>query len=219
MITFLIDKFDYDVIWRYRITMFIRSVVMLLLLSLFVFVFNNEWQEREPITGNYNDYITIDGMAVREDIRILEKSLKKLPEWLVKSHRENGGIITLRSEPFPNSDYTEYGEGNRVLGTFRPSNNYITLLNEKELIESTLFHEYGHYLDKLFSISESTEFQEIYQDEKADYYNYVEENTYHTSCESEYIAGAFSMYFTQEKKLKKSCPLTYEFIKKMIERN
>ncbi len=219
MIAYLIEEIELNIEWRYKINLLIRSAVTLSLLALLLFAFNSEWQEIKPITGTYNEYIIVQGTAVKDDIRILEKTLKKLPKWLVESHKENGGKINLRSEAFPESDYTEYGAESRVIGTFQMSNNCITILNEKELIESTLFHEYGHYVDKLFSISVSEDFEKTYQEEKENYFNFVEESNYHISCKSEYFAGAFTMYFMQGKKLKKYCPATYGLIEKIVERN
>jgi len=220
MIEYIIEKFDYDAEWRYKRAVFIRFCVSLLLLLLFLFSFNMEWQENRPITGYYNEYISVHGTAVQSDIRTLDKTLEILPEWLVESHRESGRIF-LQSEEFPPSDFTEVGEKYRTVGTFTGSNDRITILilENKDEMGETLIHEYGHYLDSLFLCTESTGFKGIYQEEKEKYFDKVEKSSYHISCASEYFAGAFTMYFTHKRALKKYCPYTYEYLKTMIERN
>ena len=89
MIAYLIEEIELNIEWRYKINLLIRSAVTLSLLALLLFAFNSEWQEIKPITGTYNEYIIVQGTAVKDDIRILEKTLKKLP----KRYNVSGDVL------------------------------------------------------------------------------------------------------------------------------
>lgn len=213
---YLLEELDCDLGWRIIKNKVIRFMVCVLLTLLFAYALREEWNENKPITGAYNDYVSIQGVVVQEDIRNLENALDKLPRWIVESHYENGGKVFLKSDEFPNSDYTELGDNERVLGTFNINTKNITILKDCDVIETTLFHEFGHYIDNLYSITETEEFKEIFVNERESYGTKVDENAYHISCEREYFAGAFSLYIVGEKKLKKYCPDTYELINNVV---
>ena len=85
-------------------------------------------------------------------------------------------------------------------------------------MERTVYHEYGHFLDSIYSITESENFRQIFSEEKQIYFEKVEEREYIISCENEYFAGAFAEYILNGKRLKKYCPKTYDIINFFAER-
>lgn len=211
-----LEELECDLGWRILKRSAVRFVVCVYLIWLLIFSFKAEWNEHRPITGEYNDYVSIQGVVVQEDIRNFENALDKLPEWIVTQHYENGGNIFLKSEEFPNEDNGELGDNERVLGTYNYKTQNITVLKDCDVMETTLFHEFGHYVDNLYSITETEEFKEIFVNERESYESKVDGNDYHISCEKEYFAGAFSLYIAGEKKLKKYCPNTYELISNVV---
>lgn len=213
---YLLEELDCELGWRIIKNRVIQFTVCVLLALLFAFSLREEWNETKPITGAYNDYVSIQGVAVKEDIRNFENALAKLPKWIVENHYESGGKVFLKSDEFPNSDYTELGDNERVLGTFNINTKNITILKDCDVMETTLFHEFGHYVDNLYSITETEDFKEIFVNERESYESKVDGNDYHISCEKEYFAGAFSLYIADEKKLKKYCPNTYELINNFV---
>ena len=214
---YLFEELDCDLGWRMAKRSVVRFAVCVFLFLLFAFILKEEWNECRPITGEYNDYISIQGAVVQDDIRNVENALDKLPEWIVNQHYENGGNIFLKSEEFPNEDNGELGDNERVLGTYNYKTKNITVLKDCDVVERTLFHEFGHYLDDYFSITNTEEFKEIFENEKEFYEAKVDGNDYHISGEKEYFAGAFSLYFSGDRRLKKYCPDTYQHIKKYVE--
>lgn len=218
MLSCLLEKMECDIEWRLKRNKLIRFVVFALLLFSFTAVFTAEWQEIKPIRGMYNNYISVQGTAPQKEVREIENKLKNIPQWIIESHSENGGKLFLKTNEFPKSDFTEYGESHRVLGTYNCKTKHIIILNDKTTMESTLYHEYGHYIDSIFMITEEQEFTDIFTEEKEKYFAKVEKSKYHISCKDEYFAGAFSQYIINEKKLKKYCPMTYNIIKKYVER-
>lgn len=212
----LLEELDCNLGWRIIKNRLIRFIVCILLTYLFAFSLREEWKEIRPITGEYNEYVSIQGVVVQEDIRNLENALDKLPNWIVESHYESGGKVFLKSDEFPNYNYTELGDNERVLGTFNTNTKNITILKNCDAMERTLFHEFGHYLDNFYSITETEEFKEIFANERESYKAKVDGNDYHISCEREYFVGAFSIYIESEKKLKKYCPNTYELINDVV---
>lgn len=218
MFEYIREQFSYNVEWRYKRNMFIRFFSMVLLLSLFFFSFNRVWEEVKPITGYYNEYLHIDGTAIKEDIVFLENSLDRLPKWLIETHQKTGGIIYLKSTPFEKVFHKEYKREIQPIGTFHTGNNNIKVFNEIHSMENTLFHEYGHFLDKLFSVSDSKEFQEIFEAERSQFREKIRSSDYYFLSESEYFAEAFSIYISNGNKLEKYCPMTYNIIEKYVER-
>lgn len=217
MLQYIIDKIDYDVEWRLARTKAIRFLVYSLLLFLFIVSFNANWEEIRPITGQYSDYIFVNGTAPKNEVKAMEKFLKNLPAWLVDYHKEKGSILSLREKSFPlsKSGNNKYG---RTVGQFNTVSTHIQILNNKATMERTVYHEYGHFLDSIYSITESENFRQIFSEEKQIYFEKVEEREYIISCESEYFAGAFAEYILNGKKLKRYCPKTYDIIKFFAER-
>ena len=87
----------------------------------------------------------------------------------------------------------------------------------------TLIHELGHAFDyESGKLSDSSEFKKIYKKEKSkftktNYYKYpmgkMKDNI---GNRQEYFASAFTVYVRSPKDLKKHCPKTYKYFKKIL---
>ena len=82
------EKLDCDLGWRIMKNRVIRFTVSVIFTLLFALAVREEWNETKPITGDYNDYVSVQGVAVQEDIRNFENALAKLPRWIVESYYE-----------------------------------------------------------------------------------------------------------------------------------
>lgn len=113
------------------------------------------------------------------------------------------------------------------LGSFYKRRGVKTNLSKKELsinyAKCTLIHELGHAFDyNSGGYSFTSEFKKIYKAEKTKftntkYYKYpmgkIKENI---SNPQEYFASTFTVYVRSPKDLKKHCPKTYNYFKKLF---
>lgn len=88
---------------------------------------------------------------------------------------------------------------------------YLTehIYQDKYIFQETVLHEIGHAIDCELSITETKEWENIYIEEK-EKANFMRE--YGKSNIKEYFAESFYHYLTNQKKLKKYCPKTYQYI-------
>lgn len=88
-----------------------------------------------------------------------------------------------------------------------------------------LLHEVGHFVNyhsgAYSSPTYRSKFQNIYNEEKAKF-NRLQDRlnlmttAHNTSNTSEYFAQTFAVYMKEPNKLKKSCPKTYKYIRKIV---
>lgn len=211
----MIDLILYDPVWRYRFHRLIRGAISLFIAVLVLFSFNRVLRENATLNGRYNEYITIDGEAKYADMVNLQKQLDQLPQWVLDTYINEGGIIIVSSYK---KAYTENGvaveqDSQEVVGTFSKNapGLAIWLYNSENNIEKATLHEFGHFVDYHFNtVSETDQFLICFENEKAVFLN-LDGNTYHISSESEYFAACFKWYLVNPGALKKACPQTYEF--------
>lgn len=158
-----------------------------------------------PKCINAEEYIT------DEQILKTYEAFNSLPFKMKKEFFNTGWIIILKRM---------ISEQKRTVGLCDSFNKTIYVSGTAKLMDETLLHEFGHFLDhKEKYISKSDKFKEIYEKEKyyarmiygkKDNYKYV------VSVSSEYFADMFKMYLIQPDRLKYNVPKTYCFIDEIV---
>lgn len=193
-----------------------------------VFTFNNIWEDIKPYTGDYDEYITIHGTAQKEQIQTLQNEMSLIPKWILDKYKSDGGKVNLSSKSMEEIKTQLYGiieEPKKdslfftqvTAGFFCLKNKEIWIFSDKDFIEETTLHEFGHYLDYSHGIfSDTEEFKRCYELEKKQFLK-VDRKRYHTSIEREYFAACFEKYIKKNKLLETHCPKTYELMKNLID--
>ena len=122
-------------------------------------------------------------------------------------------------------NYAIYVEGSKHLDNYPDigSNYTIDELNSI-IVKDTFIHEIGHFIDiKMYDfISEKSEFNNIYLNEVNSFMNTDEYRVnvlgvyQNINCSHEYFATAFAGYFCDKDNLKKYCPLTFDFMERVM---
>ena len=122
-------------------------------------------------------------------------------------------------------NYAVYVEGSNHLDSYPDiSSDYTIDELNSIIVKDTFIHEIGHFIDiKMYDfISERSEFANIYLAEVNNFMNTIEYKVnvlgvyQNISCSHEYFATAFSAYFCDNDNLKKYCPLTFEFMERVM---
>ena len=139
---------------------------------------------------------------------------EKLPTALKEHFEEDGSRLIITERDLGTRIYSE--ENNDILGVTRYygvlgyADIYITYSQEGK---SSIYHEFGHYLDgELNDISETEEFINIWNEEMVYLYLIDETNVLNINTPSEYFAESFGYYINHPNELKFSCPKTYNFL-------
>lgn len=106
-------------------------------------------------------------------------------------------------------------------GLYDTGQKIINLHNNKIFHKEVRYHEFGHFVDtdRKVWLSDKEDFQKIYTAEKKKFKrkvgSVVDMNVLrNNSCE--YFAYCFQYYLLYPKHLKKYCPKTYKYFKKLI---
>lgn len=159
--------------------------------------------------------ITIKGSASTDEIEQLQKEISKVPEWISQRFIDCGGVIYLSERPLSDV-FSDLDPKDGAIGVFSPTNKAIWIYNSETSIEDATIHEYGHFLDSsLDRVSKSEDFQACYEMEKQAFL-LIDQNKYHIESAQEYFAETFELFIKSPRKLKRSCPATYEFFKSLI---
>lgn len=113
--------------------------------------------------------------------------------------------------------------GKNVVGLFSPSNHKVYMSYWADCVA---LHELGHFVDYAYLcdsadniyISDEPDFEKIYSKEKKKHINWRGEIVTNNLSPCEYFAESFMAYYyspSTRKGIKKNCPKTYEFIKKI----
>ncbi|NMA95328.1 MAG: hypothetical protein GX974_04740 [Clostridiales bacterium] len=105
----------------------------------------------------------------------------------------------------------------KAIGTYYGHNNTI-LIDSKMYNQMVVLHEVGHSIDYVLSkgswLSTKRDFVNIYRQEKDKLYK---DSEYYRREPQEYFAEAFSDYIKEPYKVKHIAPLTYEYMRNLIE--
>lgn len=208
----LIDRILYDKYSRYQFNRFVRGILIFLLV--FVILITTITEIR-PYTGNYNNYISINGFAYKKEIDTLQDELDSLPDWVLKEYVSEGNTIILNSKPIKSDPNNQLGD---EIGSYQHIVTYrvIYLNSNIDNIKNAALHEFGHFLDDYYgTFSDSEKFIKCYDLEKKQFLK-IDNFNYNISTQSEYFAECFLKYIKQPKKLKKYCPQTYEIMEYLI---
>lgn len=164
-----------------------------------------------------NEYVTIflEGKIFKRDAKKLVEVLEDIPDKILQDFNEDGFEIILTdvniSEKYYTGDITE-----TIAGLFVESDKTIYISRKSNFIKYSTVHEIGHYFDfKNNWISESQEFQDIYEIEKEKLKTFSYDEHYKSNSK-EYFATAFKEYLKNPKRLETYTPLTYKYIKNLF---
>lgn len=164
-----------------------------------------------------NEYVTVflEGRIFKRDAKKLVEILDDIPDKILQDFNEDGFEIVLTnaniSEKYYNGDVTGI-----ISGLFIESDRKIYISRKSNFINYATIHEIGHYFDfKSNWISESQEFQSIYEVEKEKLKTFSYDEHY-KSNNKEYFATAFKEYLKNPKRLETYTPLTYKYISNLF---
>lgn len=168
--------------------------------------------ERETVTG-YN-YIRIYGAVTNSQIETIENQLSQMPSKLLKDFEENGWTLILTTDDLTLNYAGE--EDYSASGVTKTYDKTITVNTRFRSTPNTLAHEFGHFLDhQLDRVSSGEKWLRCYESEWQGLY--VLSRRFHSiGTASEYFAESFSWYIERSDELKEKCPMSYEFIDKII---
>lgn len=138
-----------------------------------------------------------------------ERGLNEIPKSLLNRFLEQGSLYIM-TKVKPKQPKV------RGMTTTKKHSGIDIYLNHKEY--NTMPHEFGHVLDFFCDcISESEEFQEIYEKEKEAAHIQLNYRDYHLSNSSEYFAQSFRNILCYKDMVREHLPETYNFIMKCLE--
>lgn len=175
-----------------------------------------ELQASMPI--RYNDFIYYIG-AGKETITGVAKYWSLVPDFVKSEFKADNSKLIVTDEHL---GYRFYNDSElKVLGvtSFYPSRNNCELYISSDINSLyALVHEMGHYVDgKMEFISKSSDFQDIWNNEKSFISIFHSTNIENVSTTSEYFAESFNLFLTKPEDLNRYCPLTYNYIKKVLD--
>ena len=156
------------------------------------------------------NFYLIEGSVSEETVNTFLATWNQIPISLQNSFINNGWCFVLTSHDLATRQGLEYGS---VYGTTSHNEKRIYIQeNSEDIVEQTVAHEIGHYLDSelQFEPRFSAEFEQIFQEErfKIDHVrgNYCIENI------REYFAEAVGLVIRYPEDSKVSAPKTYNFV-------
>lgn len=143
----------------------------------------------------------------------VEREYLMIPE-NVRTYLQNSGwTITISAQNLKE----RYRKDGDTIGIIVYNKSEI-LIDNREVAESAVIHEVGHFIDyEENRISESEEFVNIYESEKDAYCEYRFTAEHNTSESNEYFAEAFLSCVCDPVGMKNACPQTYAYIMNIIQ--
>lgn len=137
--------------------------------------------------------------------------LNTIDDNILKEYDISGGKISIvPQEFFSTCNLTVKGiSANEIAGGFDGSSKDIFISEESSKWQSTILHEFGHYLSSTYEIANTTEFKEL---ENRESLGLAKLNAYVTTSTEEYFAEAFSYYMVYPTELRYVAPDTYCYI-------
>lgn len=175
-------------------------------------------------TGDTRIKIWYDSMNDRELYLKLYNQVRDIPVPLQDIFNSLNWKITLEDYDFgPEYNYTQALSGVTDYG----QKKIRVVATEHADRQSTIEHEFGHFIDGLYHYINSTyysysyteEWQRIYNEEHANIPNSREQGYESIGYEyspAEYFAEAFVAYLENEEELARACPQTYGFIGTLV---
>lgn len=199
---------------------FLRLLFILLMICIFCNNVNAEVRWNYVRSPKYKTELKKEYNKIPASARqILDDSNIKITIYGYNRYRNYAGI-------FNGDVYLESYNVSWLRSFYRRRGVYSSLSNKNLSInyaKSTMIHELGHAIDyNSGRISLSKEFKKIYKAEKkkfmkTSYYKYpmakIKENI---NSPQEYFASSFDAYVRSPKDLKKHCPKTYAYFKKIF---
>lgn len=151
---------------------------------------------------------------VNEDlIERFEESYKLIPE-NVRTHFENSGwgIYAIK-----NLGQKKYDKKISILALTIVDEKAIYIDNREKAVNSVI-HEIGHYIDFSYGfISQSAEFNEIFNEEMPVFIKLHKTNKANTNTPVEYFAEFFEVMMIEPELVMTKCPKTFGFIETCVE--
>ena len=175
----------------------------------------NVSSESDEVPLSYLDYIKTEGNISKDLISYLDLKLSCIPENLLSSYFNLGGIILITDKDISKTYYSEYNFGN-IIGLHDARRNIIYMSNSEYAIDSALIHEFGHVLDSLSDWdSMNQDFLKIFNQEK-DSFEVESYDNHYKSNEREFFAEVFQEYILHPAICKSSAPNAFNFVDKKI---
>lgn len=140
----------------------------------------------------------------------------KIPEELREGFKNNEWKVVI----------TEYSIGDLfeeyagAVAVTVPELKTIYIENRQKTFRTCLVHEFGHYLDsEMGGISQTEEFEKLYEDEKDSLYEVENYNDNGKSSVEEFFAETYEQYVLYPELLKNTCKETYKFFESLLERD
>ena len=144
----------------------------------------------------------------------VQQSLEKIPTVLLNRFIADGWTVVVSKDGF-NAEYNS-APVYQATGLIEYGQKKIFVDGDSYGIDETVAHEFGHYFDYIFDKpSESTGREACHKEEWEKFY-IINRNFHSIGTESEYFADMFAWYLLHPDLLKEHCPLSYEFVNKMI---
>lgn len=150
-----------------------------------------------------------------------KSSTANCPERVLQAINGKGWLfkITLENltELYRNDSYNKENPESRVTGATVFSDKTIKLLQTEDVLQYTVNHELGHYIDHALAygdnyyLSDTKEFQEIYEEEVSSFKPLFASKSYVTSEPKEFFAEAINQCIMFPDAISKQCPKTYIF--------
>ena len=168
--------------------------------------------ELEPATyiSRYS-FLTTDGEIEKESIIVAEKEISRIPQNMLNIFEAEGWRIEISNANI-SAKYFGGRYGN-VMGVTITDQHVIVIQNRTSSIQSSIIHEFGHYIDTRFDFpSLSDEFWEIYLQEVDTFISRIP-NSSSVRDEMEFFASTF---YYMMKDPSKCTPRATEFVQRYI---
>ena len=167
-------------------------------------------QEEQAVQPKYS-FLTTDGSVSNENIRTAEREIVSIPQSMLNAFTTEGWRMEVSNENI-SAKYFGGAYGN-VMGVTITEARVIVIQNRESSIQSSIIHEFGHYIDIHFSFpSLSDEFTEIFYAEAPTFKSRIP----NSSCvrnEMEFFAHTF--YYLM-KDPSKCTPRATEFVQRYM---
>jgi len=203
------------------------SIILVIIIVFFGYAFINEFTAVAAdviyTDVKYSNFISIVGSVGQSSIDTLIKELEKLPDDLLDEFISNGNIIYLTDLSMSDVLEQHYNivhraefkaKGIFIVNKAIPS---IWLHSNKQSISKAVIHEFAHWVDySRGRLSKTEEFLNIYNSEKNEFKNNIDNDEYFISSPEEYFSESFSLLLLNPEQLREHCPATYMFYSNVI---
>lgn len=164
-----------------------------------------------------------DGNVSEEQLTLADSELSLIPSGIVNTALANGWTFYVTSKDIASNYYI--GDSSKYWGQIVA----LTVQKEKKVyIQNTkiktssrsVIHEAGHVLDLMNGVvSNTTEFDNIYNEEKEKYPVYTGDvNPDRIIDRQEYFASSFMQYITNRNGIKNNAPKTFSYIENIVDK-